>query len=225
MKRFRIIGLSLLALLALGAFAASTASAVEGVLPLKLKNFTLLSTIAKLETAAGVPIECAELKGKGVFSSDIAGTATLDFLGCNVSGFPAFSLGDAVPTEVKTALILVPVSFLVCLINSAALTFGIFVELKESLHIDALVLGELDVLLGAIIGELSPNKGKLAKLVFTGAKGKQTLATKCVDETGGEKTNTLKASINGGAFEPASQNVAGGLIQFEEEQELMDKKA
>ena len=223
MKRFRIIGLSLLALLALGAFAASTASAVEGVLPLKLKNFTLLSKKAKLQTVAGSEIVCAELKGKGSFTSDIVGTATLDFLGCEILGFPAFSLGDAVPKVVSEALILVPVSFEICLITSATLVFGIFVKLSNSVHIDALGVGVLVDVSGQVIGEVSPNKGKLAKLVFEGAKGKQTKAPECLDEKGGKKVTDLKASVNGAAAEASSQNVEAGLIQFEEEEELMDK--
>ena len=225
MKRFKIIGLSLLALLALGAFAASTASAVEGVLPLTKNGFTLLSKKAKLQTVVGSEIVCAELKGSGKFETDSHGTATLDFLGCEIAGFPTFSLGDAVPKVVSEALILVPVLFLICLTNSATLTFGIFVELKESVHLDALAVGILLVLSGAIIGEVSPNKGKLAKLLFTGEKGKQTKAPECLDENGGKKVTDLKASVNGGAAEAFSLNVEAGLIQFEEEKELMDKIA
>ena len=223
MKRFRIIGLSLLALLALGAFAASTASAVEGVLPLAKKGFTLLSQTAILETTSGSAIECTELKGSGKFTSDIEGTATFDFLGCSIANFPAFSLGDTIPTEIKTALILIPITFQICLIHSAELQFGIFVKLNESVHVDALALGDLVVLSGAVIGELPTKSGTLGELKFRGTKGKQEVAGKCIDEKGGEKVTDLKASINGGVVQSISLTLKSGLIQFEELQELMDK--
>ena len=225
MKRLSLIGLSLLMLLALVAVAASSASAVEGFLPLKKVAFTVLGKTTTIESEhKGNPvITCAELKGTGKFESASHGSLTLDLLHCEILGFPAFSLGEAVPHEVKEALILIPALFLVCLISSIILQFGIFVELKESVHVDELALGSLQVIQGAVIGEVAPSKAKLFKALFKGKEGKQEIAPKCQDEKGGEKVTSLKVSVNGGVFEPGSLILEGGLLELEEEMELMDK--
>jgi hypothetical protein len=223
MKQLKIIGLSLLALLALGAFAASSASAVEGVLPLNKKGFNVLGGVSKLETSEAT-IECKELlSSKGTMENDVHGTATLDWLGCSASGFLAFSLGEKEPKEVKEALILAKVLVLICLINSASLIFGVYVELDEPVHIHIPTLFTLVVVTGAVIGEVL-TKG-LAKLFvgdFVGSKGVQNVK-ECKDEAGGVKKHSLTSSTNGGAAKPASENVEKGLVQFEEAQELMDK--
>jgi hypothetical protein len=218
MKRFRIIGLSLLALLALGAFAATTASAEEGFLPLKTKTFKVLnkSKLAVLETASAEtpPVECEELKGEGTFETDSHGKATLDFEKCKSLGFPANSLGD------KEGLILTPGLFLICLTNSAALTFGLFFELTEKVHIEIpAVAGVLVTVEGAVIGEIATKEGTLFALNFKGKKGVQEVAKECVDEKGGKKPGTLKTSDP--KSEGASENVEA-LVQTTETQKLMD---
>jgi hypothetical protein len=221
MKRFRIIGLSLLALFALGALAASSASATEGFLPLKVKTFTILSKSgATLEppSAENPPFECKEAKGTGTFETDSHGKTTLDLEGCTVLTFPANSLGD------KGGLVLLPLLFLVCLINSAALTFGIFFELTEPVHVDIPALaGVLLTYEGAFIGELDVKAGvllKLFELLFHGKKGVQNVK-QCVDDAGNIKKGTFKFS------DPKPPELVSVdlevLVEFAESEELMDK--
>jgi hypothetical protein len=218
MKRFRIIGLSLLALFALGAFAATTASAEEGVLPLKVKTFNVLikSKTAVLETSSEAlpPIICTALTGSGSFETDSHGKATLDFDSCTAGGFPANSLGDT------AGLILAPGLFLICLTGS--LEFGLFFELTSPVHIEVpSIAGLLFLVEGTVIGKIDAKAGELLKLIvvlFHGKKGVQETKV-CTDEKGGKKEASLKEGENKLA---ASEEVEA-LIQFGENEELMDK--
>ena len=223
MLRLRILVPALLGLLVLGALVASSASAVEGLLPLN-QSATLLSGKAILETPDKAKIVCGETKGstKAETGSDTKGTATFDFLKCEISGFVSFSLGDKEPKELKESVILVPGTYEVCLINSTALTFGLFIKLSETIHVHAKALGILTNLSSSIIGQVGTNKGKLIKVAFTGKEGKQESGTTCKDSAGNVKTAELKAEKDPSAALTGSENVEGGLLQFTNEVEFMD---
>jgi hypothetical protein len=237
MKRLRIIGLALLALFALGAASATTASAEEGFLPLKLKKIQVLASKVLVQTTGGgTATHCLKLTGTGEFTSDSHGKGTLDFDECEVfgTGLAAFSLGDKETTIVKEALILLTVLFLICLIDSAALLFGILIEPIDPItgkptvvHIHVKALGDLLEVTGAIIGHILPNakEGKKLKLWvvdFGGLKGTGNVA-ECKDEAGNAKKWTLTSKLDPNAAELLSWFATAGLIQFEEEVELMDK--
>jgi hypothetical protein len=222
MLRLRILVPTLLGLLVLGALVASSASAVEGLLPLNLSG-TLLSGKVKLETPDKAAISCGETKGstKAETGSDTKGTLVLDFLKCEISGFVSFSLGDPEPKELKEALILVPGTYEVCLINSTALTFGLFIKLSETIHVHAKALGILTNLSGSIIGQIETSKGKLIKVAFTGKEGVQSVK-ECKNSAGEVKKAELKVEKDPSAALSASYSLEGGLLQFEKEVELMD---
>jgi hypothetical protein len=222
MKRLRILGVSLLALFALGALAASSSSALEGLLPLN-QSFTVLSKTAKLETTNKEQITCGETKGNGQAEkeSNTHGTVTFDFLKCEILGFPAFSLGEKEPKEIKEALILVEVLYLICLL--ANLVFHIFLTIDKPVHIEAPALGVLVNVTGTVIGTLLTAKGKLLVADFTGKEGKQENGTECKDEAGNVKKAELLSEKDPEKALKASENVEGGLIQFTNEVELMDK--
>jgi hypothetical protein len=232
MRRLRITGLALLALLALGAFAASTASAEEGVLPLKTLHFNILGKKGTLENNLKEKITCNELKGEGKFEEiektghDSHGSATLDFLECLVGGFLIWSLGEKVPAKLIESLILVPVLFLICLINSTTLLFGLYVEVMEpGVHLDNTSIGLLTIVLGSVIGDILAAANTPAKLYlihFNGKEGKQEF-TECKDEKGGVKKHSLTSTnATHTQKEPASEQTESVLIQFLENQELMD---
>jgi hypothetical protein len=223
MKRLRIIGFSLLALFALGALLASSASAVEGVLPLNVKTFTLLGTNALLETHGGEQIKCEKAGGSGAFANDHHGTALLDFHECSVAGLAAFSLGEKEPKSVAEALILAPVEFLICLINSAELKFGIWVKLTETIHVHVKALGDLIEIKGEVIGEILTAEGKLFVVDFNGKEGLGNVK-ECKDVAGNVlKTNLLSEEhLKSKKFVESSEKVTAGLVQFAEVEKLMD---
>jgi hypothetical protein len=232
MRRLRITGLALLALLALGAFAASTASAEEGVLPLKTLHFNILGKKATLENTAKTQIKCNELKGEGKFEEiektghDKHGSATLDFLECESGGFLIWSLGEKVPATLFESLILVPVLFLICLINPTTLLFGLYVEvMKPGVHLDNTSIGLLTIVEGAVIGDILAAANTPAKLYlihFNVKEGKQEF-TECQDENKNVKKHSL-TSTNATHTEllVSTEKTEGVLIQFLENQELMD---
>lgn len=222
MKRLKSIGGALLALFALGAIVASSASAVDGFLPLSIKTFIFLGKNWISETHNKEQIKCETLGGSGAFENDHHGTALFDFLGCEVVGFPTFSLGEKTPKVVKEALILVPVLFLICLIDSAKKTFGIFFELKGTIHLQVNAIGDLIEVKGSVIAELLTTKGKLFVSDLNGKEGLGNIK-ECKDAEGTVKKALLLSEDHsiGKVFLELSDKVAAGLIQFTEEQELM----
>jgi hypothetical protein len=150
MRGLRIIGLALLALLALCALGASLALAEEGVL--EPQAFTIKGNkVTKLKTLTNETFECKEVSGKGEFlpKSDVHAEGTLDFTGCTAGGFGANTLPD------PSGTFLVPVLFLICLTNSATLQFGVLILLLETLHIEVPIVKALILVKGALIGLLT----------------------------------------------------------------------
>jgi hypothetical protein len=218
MKRFKPIGLLLLAIFALTAFAASTASAEEGFLP-KQEKGNLLGGESKLEAEGAPAIICKKLdESKFTFTSDKHGSGTVHWLECKASVFPANSLGDA------SEVILVATELLVCLDPKNAegkllANFGVAGEVS-GVHLEVPALGVLVEVNGRALGTIEGVKAKLFGSKFEGEKGKQTV-TECL-EGANVKKHTLTSSENHGPAKAASENVVGGLIQFPAEVELMD---
>jgi hypothetical protein len=215
MKRLRIIGLALLALFALGAVAATAASAEEGFLPLTKKGLQLLTGEATLETHAKTATKCKTLSGTGTFKNDSEGSGTLTFEGCTALGFASLSLTSTVEKQIKAN-----VTYVVCLINSAELKFGIAITPSETVHIEIPAAGILLEIKGTLIGEILTKKGKLFVVDFNGKEGLGNVV-ECK-----HGTTTIKTSFETRkcpeAFEEASEATVKGLLQFEEEVELMD---
>jgi hypothetical protein len=212
MKSLKLIGLSLLAVFALGAFAAS-ASAEEGFLPTPSKA-TVLGGEGTLESTGGEKIVCKEADDvPATFTNDKTATATLHFLGCKSAGFEIHSEGD------EKEIILVPVEALGCLDpknsekklldefgGAGTITGGNLKLVQTATGLKVEIKGTL---LGAI---LTTGEAKLFSGEILGKAGKQTV-TECLQ---GEKIikHNLEASFKGAAFLSVSANVTGGLTQF-----------
>jgi hypothetical protein len=211
MKSLTLIGLSLLAVFAFGAFAGS-AFAEEGFLSTP-KTATFLGGDLIVETASKSKFECIKSDEVTVtFTTDKTATATLHILGCKSAGFAVNSEGD------KTEEVLVPVKFLVCLDpkNSAGTLldeYGITAEVVGTFKIVQPATGIKISVKGTALGAvLTTGEAKLFNVEFLGKEGKQTV-TKCLQGTTEIKQN-LEFSFSGGAFEATSENGVGGLIQF-----------
>jgi hypothetical protein len=219
MKSLKLIGLSLLAVLALGAFAAS-AFAEEGFLPTP-KTATILGGESIFESTGGEKLVCTKSDEVTVtFTNDKTSTATLRFLGCKSAGFAINSEGD------KTEEILVPVEFLGCLDpkNSEGKLldeFGIAEKVVGTLKLIQPATGiKIEVRGTALSAILTTSPAKLFSVEFLGKAGQQTV-TECLQGETKIKHN-LESSVKGGAFLPLSLNVVGGLIQFPSEVKLED---
>jgi hypothetical protein len=221
--RLRTIGLALLALLVLGAFAASVASAEEGFLPLTNKKATFVGKKA-IFTAGTLAISCSVIDlalSPVTFANDKHGTGTIHFLKCSSAGLSITSLGDGKEE------ILVPGEFLVCLEpkNAAGKVlgeFGIAVEVSK-IHLEVPSLGQLIELNGRLIGlVLAKAKEPLKnfKVDFNAPEKKQEVAS-CI-EGKNIKEHSLKSEINHAEPVGATEAIEGGELEFEEAQELMD---
>jgi hypothetical protein len=226
MKRMKLIGLSLLAIFVLGAFAATTALAEEGFLPTQ-KEGNALGGKSVLETTGGGNITCTKLEASTIKfenakkeTSDKHGDGTLKWVGCKAFGLvPVNSEGDPAET------ILAPLLFLVCLDakNGATLVdnFGVAGELDTALHLIVPATNTKIEVTGTALGAiLTSGKAKLWSMEFLGAKGVQTI-TECLEGTN-KKTHTLKSKENAEPAQAASEKVESGLLQFPAEVELMD---
>lgn len=220
MKRLRIIGTALLALFALGAFAASMASAEEGLLP----NATSSGEggAGTLETTNKEKISCTKvsiLEAKFLEKSDQHGTANLHFTGCKAENIVAAnSLGDA------SEVILSKVLFLVCLVEPVKLVFGLLIQPLETEHIEIPFTKELALVKGAVIAELEGAglAGKEFKYKLEGKEGKQTAALKC--EINGKEFKHSFESVNDKKTPDfAASEKAKFTLKFTQEVELMDK--
>ncbi len=220
MKSIKLLGLSLLALLALGAFAAATASAEEGFL-LKQATALILGGTSTLK-GPGEAIICKELMDSTItFTTDEHGSGTLRWLGCKASILGANSLGDGKEE------ILAKVLLLVCLDPTSPSgtllePFGFIAEVDAPVHLEVPAVGQLAVVTGGVIGTfLTTGKSKLF-IAHLDAPNNVQAADLCIKGTETKK-GSLKVEENESTKkEPATENVVAPLIQFTNEVELMD---
>jgi hypothetical protein len=225
MKRMKLIGLMLLAVFALGAFAAASASAEEGFLPFQALG-NILGGESKLATEKGKESEaitCKKLDESHInFSSDKHGTAVVHWLECTTAG----GLVGVNSLGAKAKEILIEVLFLVCLDPKTAAgtlvdSFGMEAAIVGTAHLELPSVGTLIELKGAALGAvLTTGPAKLWVVEFLGKEGKPTV-TDCL-EGANIKLGNLLLSKNHGAFEGASESIESVLIQFPNEVTLED---
>jgi len=191
MKSIKLLGLTLLAVFALGAFAAMSASAEEGFLPLTQKTGNALGGESVLATEKGESIVCEKLDESTItFTNDKHGEGTLHWLNCKLKnlGLAVNSLGD------ESKVILAKVLFLVCLDpKNAAKTlidnFGVAAEIDTPVHLEVPAIGTLIEVDGTALGAiLTTGPAKLWVMEFKGEKGKQTV-TECLEGANVKKTH------------------------------------
>src|SRR5689334_8314544 len=98
MRLFKILGVAIMAVLALGAFASATASAAVTILPekeeVKWTGESGKATLEVLEVIVSVVL-CAKAKWEGIVEANKPlGVFHIDLEGCKVLG-PCNSLGEA----------------------------------------------------------------------------------------------------------------------------------
>jgi hypothetical protein len=158
MQRIKLLGLTLMAVFILGAFATATASALPSILPIptaanptffKAKNKTGINSV--LSGVLGNPISCTASASNGEFTSVNKGKATILFTGCttNEGVTKCGSAGEGAGI-IKFVAEVHLVDF--TLIDTGNLGLGLLVLLPASLL--AVECGIANVLvLGSVIGE------------------------------------------------------------------------
>lgn len=209
MQRRTIIGMAIIAVLALSAIASAGASAAEpNVTLLGTETFpvTFSGTSGKgvLETVAGTTVKCEKDKSSGSITSATAGTSKITFEECKSSGFACNTTGQGsgiIVSEGTTKLV-----------YDALTTLGValLMTVKETVFectafVKVKVKGTILILINPI------NKETTAfELIVKQSKG--VPADNKYWEGGVEKKPKLESSIDGGAFEESADESAENKI-------------
>jgi len=203
MRRFKVLGLTVMALFALGAFASSSALALPTFLPTGSATEPVLveGSAGKgvLETAAGLAIKCGSVTILADFESASLGTFHLHFKECvNSAGEKCETPSD------ETGVILVLGEFHL-VYDSLSPTLGVaLLLLIPQFHINCLgLLKPLLLIVGNIL-ILIENPGTTLKppikLIVKQTKGVPA-DRHWWNDTPTEQTAKLETKINEGAFE------------------------
>lgn len=228
MRHLRLLGLTLLALLSLGALASSAFATEAGWLPLakakgvEIKETKQTSAAAILETATG-KIECANTKSKattignkaGEETHYILGAGTLEFTGCKLikgaSKLACNSKGD------KTEVILVEVD--IHLVNlepkEGELEAGLMIRPKTTLILEC-AAGTVKIevkgwALGLVLASLTAEVTEGELHFFSGGEICDKTDELCKKLT---KEEPFEANL-AGKFEPANEIVLAKVILSE----------
>jgi hypothetical protein len=234
MQRFRLLGIALVAILAISAIASATAAAENPeILPVPTAKEPLKFTsqgLSKedkyiLETTKLKQITCAKVTNKGEFTSQDSGTVTIDFEECKSEGFSCNTAGD------EKGIILVFADINLVDLKKAGLA------LKEALGVEILPLekGENKLLItcggilkievkGSVLGREDKikelTKTKTGELLLDQKEGEQEF-TECelLKAFCAGKIFKLEANLGGG-FELAGELALNVDLTFEKEFEI-----
>lgn len=232
MKRFKIVGLCLMAVFALGAVVASSASAAlepgfTGPFP---NHFTSLSLTESTLKTSSTTIKCAHLDNLGEITGAAMGWVNVTFLGCKFSEtFPCNSTGAA-SEEIKTSALLMTPGYIKkgaptevgVALEPLAGTAGTLAEFTCHVKIEekpeTKLLAEVK---GSVIGKISPPNTKTLEfeLAFSESAG----GTQSVEKFEGEKKgdHLLEVFLNGETKAVKGVEITNDMIFTEKDTEMM----
>ena len=211
MKPTRLIGLCLLTTTLAAAVAAASASAAlpEFTAPFP-KTFTVASNGSLFETAKGTKVKCLSDVASGEVTGEKTGTIQIIFKECASKKVPCNTPGVP-PGEIPTAML----SFTVGYINKSATPREVGIDLLPSAGgpfmeyaCGSAVNG---IVIGSVIGRITPINKKVTPPKFFPLKFKQTAGTQLVQNLEGEPKDTLETSFSG----PGGPFEATGLTSVE----------
>lgn len=231
MKRIRLLGVALMAVFALGAIAAITASA-EVTLILPEKGVTVKSKSGKgtLLTVGGSQVICQKDKGESSFTTGNLGTFKVDFEECKakvpiIGSAPCTGTGE--PKEV--ILLVGEVHYLLALLmegkpkeEKASKLVAALAFLFET-HFTCEALGQKQLILvkGCAAANAEPIEKltKLTKDVFKEwSSGESSILLILPENTTKEVNCLTETSVNGGAFELSAET---GTVENETNVEVL----
>jgi hypothetical protein len=195
MKRFKVVGSCLIAVIALSAAMAGSASAAlpEFSGPFS-KPFTSKSATSVLETVTKVKLVCTGDTNEGEVTTPASGVMKITFTGCTVKKIPCNSPG-VVPGTIVTGLL----SFTVGYINKAKkevgmdlipATGGAFIEFICGTTVRGIAVG-------SVIGRITPVNIKVVPPKTFTLKFAQTAGKQAVQNLEGGPKDTLETSYGG----------------------------
>jgi hypothetical protein len=209
--RVKLLGLTLIAVFALGATASTLALASELPVFSVETKFTGTSGAGKFGVSEG-EVKCKSATSSGTPSSTDAGTFTTDFKECSLISSQCHSLGDA------SGIILAGGEYRLVALKSEE--EGIWFLLKE-LHIECASLSTLILLTGGVLGSITPTLSKTTKFeVKVDASGGKQEITEFEDGSGRKTGVWLDGSIDGGTIKSATEESAENKITTSSETEV-----
>jgi hypothetical protein len=224
MKRFRVLGLTLVAVVVIASVLSATAFALPELLgqaaseEYKSKNTVENPT---WETVAGESLSCKAETGSGKQTNDTSGTFSIGLTGCKaVTGIGSFACNSA--GDAKEVVLLAGTADYVWDATPKTGTVGILLLLtKANVECTALVKLKFKGHLICSIGK--PLTISVShEVACTGSKGKQTITRFFNDEEKEVTGQHLEISKNGGAFEEASLLLTSRL-EFTKEVAFMNE--
>jgi len=220
MRKVKIIGAAIIAVVALSALASAMASAAEP----EFKNFPLKFTSKSgkgtLQIKGGTAIECEKDTNTGEAINTKEVTATIDFLGCSAFKLvKAHSLGD------EAGVILTTVKGSLCILEEKVspgtkLRIGLRLAPTGKVHIE--VSTELAVIEGTVIGEVKLiNALKLGGFELLLEQGAAAGEQKIKECKGGPKEVLLGQENEKGEFKEAAEVTNDEINWLVKEQEII----
>ena len=237
MRFIKIVGLALLASLAVGMIASASASAELGVFEcvagsgtsnlgancltsvggtFTVKNITGATFTGKAGTTAlksgSNEIKCTSATDEGVITSPTADRATIKFNGCTASSNNCSTSNATTSKEILIGVSSKVVSYT----ENSVLKAGLLLEPRTGNEnkIEIECGAVKDKVYGSVIGAIEPEdtSAKTATVKFVVTSGVQAIA---------ESTNSLRAKFGSGATEKATQESTEGLLDFTLNVEVM----
>jgi hypothetical protein len=211
MRQLRLLGLTMMAVFALAATAASSASAVALPVFSVATGFTGTSGAGELKAALGT-IKCKKDTIEGGHTSNTLGPYTIDVKECSLGGEECHSLGGSAGlTQVGGEWHLVRLKT-----EDAGIWF-----LVPLTHIECKLLGTLILLLGSLLGLITPILTKTTKFeIAVEAPGGVQAIKEYENDAGAKVAVSLKASADDGEEGAASEASAENIIKTEKETEI-----
>jgi hypothetical protein len=214
MRRFRIMGLCLMTVVAFSVIAVSAASAALpewlGTFP---TNFTSHGGEAVLEVSVS-KIKCTSTSDKGQITNAKEGKVVVTFSGCKFSGtFPCTSGGGAGPEQIITSTLNMGLGYI------TKSTKDVGVDLKGTGGAIGNLLAEFECndegasllarVKGSVIGLITPiiTSTLTFTLNFAESSGKQA-----IQKLEGEAKDTLEVSLERGAFEEGVETMTDEIL-------------
>jgi hypothetical protein len=214
MKRFRLLGLTLLAAFALtAALAASASAALPELLPVKAggSTFSGVNTAANptLETLKKETIVCKKgAKADGVQENDTTGTYHIHFEECESAGFKCSTAGDATGIILNLGKYHYVDDHLSENVNELGVAI---LFLPEEATIECTALVKIKVKGSVLCLILEPLSSKVThEFHCTQTSGMQSETT-WWNDAGTAQTAVLLSSKNGAAFEEAGEQALGSV--------------
>jgi hypothetical protein len=213
MRGLKLVG-AFFAILALTAVAAASASAALPEFLPGSGTFTGKSGVASLQVKGGATITCKTSTSTGELTGVKSDKVTITFEGCTVAGLTVLGLGAAKGTIVVT------LDSELCQIGSKDVGVILTILPTTGLHIEVPTGKHLILVIGSVIGLLSPiNSSKTGPFPLTVA---QKEGVQAIEKCEGGTAKKLESSLDGGAFVQAGQEAAEGSLTFAAAHELMD---